>query len=73
MSLPIEAWQEDSLEPSPKDLPLGSDPQAAHRGITEEPESVQVIESISETLIPFTIKGAHHLGQGHQVSHSNSV
>ena len=34
--LPREAWQEDSPEPGPQDLPPGSDPQATPIGITED-------------------------------------
>ena len=33
MTLPRDAWQEDSQEPIPQDLPPGSDPQAAPIGI----------------------------------------
>ena len=43
MPLPREAWQEKYLEPGPQDLPSGSDPHYAPKGITEEPASVQGI------------------------------
>ena len=73
MTLPREAWQEDSLEPGSQYLHPGSDPQTVTVSITENPASVQVIEYISDTPSPSTGEGAHHLGQSHQVIHSNSV
>ena len=73
MTLPREAWQEDSLEPVSQYLHPGSDPQTVTVSITENPASVQVIEYISDTPSPSTGEGAHHLGQSHQVRHSNSV
>ena len=48
------AWKEDSLEPSPQDLPTGYDPQVSPSGMTEEPASLQVIEARSYTPSPFT-------------------
>ena len=41
--------------------------------MTEEPASAQRTESSADTPIPSTVEGAHHLGQSHQVSHSNSA
>ena len=72
MPLPSEIWQEDSIEPGPQDLHLGSDPHNAPNGMTEEPVSVQVIKAISNTPIPSTGEVSHHLRRIHQVSHYNS-
>ena len=71
--LPRETWKEDSLEPGPKDLPAGSDPLVAPRGMIEDPSSEQVIEYSSDTPSSSTGEVAHHLGRSHQVSHSNSA
>ena len=71
--LPSEAWQEESMEPGPKDMPPGSNPQFVPISMIEEPESEQVIEDRSDTPNPSTGEGAHHLGWSHQVSHSNNA
>ena len=68
-----DLWQEESLEPGTQDQPQGSDPQVAPIGMTEEPASAQVVEASSDTPIPFTREGAHHLGRIHQASQSNSA
>ena len=73
MPLPREACQEDSLEPGPQDISTGSDPQAAPIGITEEPASVQGIETRSDTPSSYTGEVSHYLGRIHQESHSNSA
>ena len=73
MPLPREAWQEDLLEPGPQDLTPGSGPQAAPRGMTEDPDSVQGIESSTDNPSPSTGEVSHHLGWNHHVSHSNSA
>ena len=41
--------------------------------MTEEPKSVQGIESSLGTKSPSTGEGEHHLGWIYQVSHSNSL
>ena len=63
MPLPREALKEDLLEPGTQDLPPGSDTQASHGGMTEEPASTWVTEAISDTPRPFTGKRALQLGQ----------
>ena len=73
MPLPREAWQEESLEPGSQDLPQGSDPQVAPNGMTEEPDSAQGMEAISDTTSPSTGEGVHHLEWSYQVIHSNSA
>ena len=73
MPLPREAWQEDSLEPVPKDLTPGSDPQVAPSSMTEDHASAQVIEVISYTPSTSTGERAHHLGKIQQMSHLNSA
>ena len=49
----------------------GYDSQVAPTAIIEELTPSQVIETISDTPIPSTQEGAHHLGRIHQVSHYN--
>ena len=73
MLLPKVDWQEDSLELGTQDLPPGSDTQATTRSMPEDPESAQVIEARSDTPSPYTREGYHHLGQNHQMRHSNSA
>ena len=73
MYLPMEAWQEDSLETGPQDLPPGYDPQVAPRGTTEENAPAQGIEDSSDNPSPSNGEVYHHLGRIHQVNHSNSA
>ena len=61
------------MKPDPQELPPGYDSQAATSGITEHPESVQVIEFISDTQSHSNGEGYHQLVTIHQVSHSKSV
>ena len=71
MLLPREACQEDSMEPGPQDLPLGSYPQAKPSGMTEEPTSTWGTEASTNTTIPYTGEGELEVGNRNQVSHSN--
>ena len=57
MTLPRDAWQEDSQEPIPQDLTPGSDTQAAPISMTENPMSSQGTEAISDTPTPYTGEG----------------
>ena len=73
ISLPWEAWKEDSLDPGPHNIPPGYDSQDSTSCITEEPVSVHQIEAISDTLIPSTVQVDHHLRWSHEERQSSSV
>ena len=73
MNLPREARKEASQEPGLQDLPPRSNPYYAPISTTEYPVSLQVIDSISETLRPYNVEGTLELNQSNQVSHSNIV
>ena len=54
MTLTMDSYQEDSLDPDPQYLTPGSDPQADPSVMKEEPVSAQIIEASSDNTIPYS-------------------